>query len=111
LKWVPLKRFQIQDLIQSPAQKISLPECVIFYKPQSELRVSILVGRKLGKAHQRNRIRRRLREALRLSCHLEKGLWIFMGRKPAMIEDFDSLQSSVMNGILKVKAWEGQSAD
>jgi ribonuclease P protein component len=111
LKWVPLKRFQIQDLIESPAQKVSLPECIIFYKPQNDLRVSILVGRKLGKSNERNRIRRRLREALRTASRLESGLWIIMGRKPAMTEDFDILRSSVTKGIQKVMAWEGQSAD
>ncbi|MHB8421189.1 MAG: ribonuclease P protein component [Leptospirales bacterium] len=110
LKWIPLKRSQIQDLLNFPAQKVPLSECVIFYKPQSELRVSILVGRKLGKAHDRNRMRRRLREAVRLSCALETGLWIFMGRKPARNTLFSKLLVDIREGIFKAKSWEARSA-
>lgn len=110
MKWVPLTRSQIQDLLNLPAKKIPLSECVIFYKPHQELRVSILVGRKLGKAHDRNRMRRRLREALRLSCALETGLWIIMGRKPARDTQFNKLLIDVQEGISKAKAWEAQSA-
>lgn len=109
MKWDPLKRGQIQDIIDNPARKVSLPVCVIFYKPSTDVKISFLVGRKLGKAHDRNKIRRRLKEAVRLLGEPGPGLWIVMGRLPALHAGFDQLKRYVHEGFIKARAWEIRS--
>ena len=82
---------------------------MIFYQPCEDLKISILVGRKIGKAHDRNRIRRRLRESVRLAVNPVSGLWIIMGRLPAKNSEFENLKRYIREGFLKASAWEIRS--
>lgn len=102
MKWVPLRKSQIQEMIRSPFRKISLHECVVFYKPGDVFQVSVISGRKLGKAHERNRIRRRIREAVRPLGIISEGQWIFMGRRPAIKVEFLLMQAHLQKALKEI---------
>ena len=62
-------------------------------------RVGITVGKKLGKAHIRNRIRRRLREVYRLNEDKFLPGWdiVVVGRGKALDADFAALTKSYLS--------------
>ena len=71
-------------------------------------RVGITVGKKLGKAHIRNRVRRRIREVYRLNEELFQPGWdiVVVARSRAIDAPFDALTRSYLSlaakaGILK----------
>lgn len=61
-------------------------------------RVGITVGKKLGKAHVRNRTRRRLREVYRLNEQLFRPGWdiVVVARTRAVDAPFDALTKSCL---------------
>ena len=74
-------------------------------------RVGITVSKKLGKAHIRNRIRRRLREIYRLNEEKFLPGWdiVLVGRGKALDADFAAMTKSFLSlaakaGILKEEA-------
>lgn len=74
-------------------------------------RIGITVSKKLGKAHVRNRVRRRLREVYRLNEELFSPGWdiVVVARTAAIQADFSKLTQSYLAlaekaGILKEKA-------
>ena len=71
-------------------------------------RVGITVSKKLGKAHIRNRVRRRLREVYRLNEYKFQPGWdiVLVARSRAITAPFDKLTESCLSlsqkaGILK----------
>ena len=74
-------------------------------------RVGITVGKKLGKAHIRNRTRRRIREVYRLNEEQFKAGWdiVVVARSRAVEAPFDKLTKSYLSlarkaGILRENA-------
>ena len=74
-------------------------------------RVGITVGKKLGKAHIRNRVRRRIREVYRLNEELFQPGWdiVVVARSRAVEAPFDKLTRSYLSlakraGILQEEA-------
>lgn len=67
----------------------------------SESRAGFAVGRRIGKAVVRNRVRRRLKEALRLrSAELPAGWdWVLVARGEARGASFRELEASVVGLI------------
>ena len=86
---------------------------VLYARPNrtSTNRVGLTVSKKLGKAHIRNRTRRRLREIYRLNEDLFAPGWdiVVVARSAAVDADFEKLTRSYLAlaskaGILKEKA-------
>jgi len=75
------------------------------------LRVAFAIGRSLGSAVRRNRLRRRLREALRFvaaELQIQRG-WLLIGAKPAANKHtFESLRCELT--VLLAKASAGSPA-
>lgn len=67
----------------------------------SSLRVGLTVGKVLGNAVERNRIKRRMREAVRISWLAESGAIdvVFNPRKSVLQLPFDELRAEVERGL------------
>ena len=78
------------------ARRLELGWAVIYYKPGEELRVGVSVVRGL-RAVRRNRMRRRLRELMRLSAgELPPGSYLVVGKPGALTEDFWSMRRELL---------------
>lgn len=69
-------------------------------------RVGFTVTRKLGNAVARNRIRRRLKEAVRLGLagRMEPGRdYVFIGRPDAALRPFGLLQQDLLDAVARVE--------
>lgn len=71
-------------------------------------RVGITVSKKLGKAHIRNRVRRRLREVWRLSQgQLKQGFdMILVARSRAVNCSYQELERAYRRAAVELKLWE-----
>ena len=73
-------------------------EAVLLYVRAKELKVGFTVGKKLGCACKRNRIKRRMRAAVApLLPQMKPGLYVFIARTPAADADFAKLSRSMQN--------------
>ncbi len=85
--------------------------CLVLYARRNKTginRVGITVSKKLGKAHVRNRVRRRLREVYRLNEEQFRPGWdiVVVARSKAVEAEFDRLTKSYLSlakkaGILR----------
>lgn len=77
-------------------------ELVLLYVRSGALKVGFSVGKKLGCAVRRNRVKRRLRAACApLLPRMKKGLYVFIARQPAAEADFDRLCRTMYNLLRK----------
>jgi ribonuclease P protein component len=73
-------------------------------KASSGLRVGFTVGRVLGGAVQRNRIKRRLREAVRLSLPVKANADVVINPKKSLLTmDFDTLLNEVQRAFVVIE--------
>jgi len=87
-----------------------------FLAPQSEsipsARVGLTAGKVLGKAHERNRIKRRLREVLRHHIDLLPAGFdlILHPRRVVLTLDFTKLDTEVVRILMQAKAEADRTA-
>ena len=77
-----------------------------FAPPQSTSRVGLTVGKVLGKAHQRNRIKRRMREVLRRHIDLlpPGADLILHPRRQVSTMDFGKLEAEIVRILNQARA-------
>jgi ribonuclease P protein component len=76
-------------------------------------RCGFVVGKQFGKAHDRNRVKRRVREAVRLLYdHILPGYDLtFVIRQPAATASFAELQQSITELLQRAKLWQPLPSD
>ena len=75
----------------------SLPELSLVVARSGKLLIGFSVGRKVGGAVVRNRVKRRLREAVRpYAADLRPAIYVFVARKPAAGMSFWQLKDAVL---------------
>lgn len=100
-----LKHADFQRVYQNGRRQFTGNMTVFFLRRDPALaggpRVGLTVGKVLGGAVERNRIKRRMREAVRLSLHACKGPIdiVFNPRKSVLELPFSDLQSEVQRGL------------
>jgi ribonuclease P protein component len=75
-------------------------------------RIGLTAGKVLGKAHERNRIKRRMREALRRHLDLLPGSFdlIFHPRRVVLTMEFAKLEAEIVRILEQAKAEAARSA-
>ena len=75
MKYLRLKKqADFQKLFQKGKRAFS-PSLTVLYRPSDKMRMGISIGKKHGKSVQRNKIKRLIREAFRLTQEEMKGTY------------------------------------
>ncbi len=73
----------------------------------SENRVGFSISKKIGKAVVRNKLKRRLKEIIRLEDNLKKGYdLVFIARKPIVELDYRRLKKDVVKLLKKAEIYK-----
>jgi ribonuclease P protein component len=110
-----LKRRDFLAAAKAPA--VSMPGVVIQSRKRDDAapaRVGFTCTKKLGNAVMRNRIRRRMKEAARLSMHeiaLPAHDYVLIGRISAENRDFELLRKDIISALTKLHAGQGKTFD
>jgi ribonuclease P protein component len=76
---------------------------LFYYKEESVREVAFIASKKVGKAHQRNFAKRRMRSLfLQHIDLLESGFYVFVAKGAILDEDFSKLQKSAKHALAKV---------
>ena len=78
MKYYRLKKQADFQKIFDKGKRAFSPSMTLLYRKSEKLTFGISVGKRHGKAVQRNRIKRLIREAFRKNAHLIKGTYSFV---------------------------------
>jgi ribonuclease P protein component len=104
-------------LAAAKAPAVSTPGIVVQCRLRADTnpaRVGFTCTKKLGNAVMRNRIRRRIKEAARLSMAdvaLPAHDYVLIGRIPAEKRDFELLRKDIISALAKLHAGQGKVFD
>lgn len=83
-------------------------ELVLLFVRQGKLRIGFSISKKVGGAVTRNRIKRLLRESIRLKIPtLKCGYYVFIARAPAADATYHSIDKSVDNLLKRQRLYKG----
>lgn len=106
-----LKRDEEFREVYRAARSVADRRLVLYWRPNGRegSRVGFVVGRKLGKAVERNRVRRRLKEAVRRQPETLPGGrdWVLVARGAARGATFAELQAS-LDGLARRASGAGR---
>ncbi len=92
------------ESLKSNRQVFRTPEFVAYYRPSGKdtghTRIGFSISRKLGKSHQRNRIRRVLKEAFRQGPYKILGLDVLFALSPKFGDIWREDQERAEKGLL-----------
>lgn len=75
MKYLRIKKQADFQRLFSKGKRAFSPSLTLLYRPADKMRMGISIGKKHGKSVQRNRIKRLLREAFRLTQHQMQGTY------------------------------------
>ena len=104
MKYLRLKKQADFQRLFKNGKRAFTPALTVIYRPSDKMRMGISIGKKHGKSVQRNRIKRLIREAFRLTQGEMKGAYSFL-LIPKVSEEysFKTFQSQLQWMIQKEK--------
>ncbi len=103
-------RLRRDFLAAATAARVTTPAFVLQARERGDdgaVRVGFTVSKKVGNAPERNRVRRRLREIVRLSAAetLRRGHdYVLIGRRPALSLPFERLSEDFERALRRLRA-------
>lgn len=93
---VSLKKNAQFQTVYRRGRSLANQHLALLYLRRPELKIGISVSKKVGKAHVRNRVKRRIRECVRpLLPRLKKGHYVIVARSAAGQDDLSTLSRAL----------------
>jgi ribonuclease P protein component len=106
-----LKKNRDFKRVYSRGKSYATYNLVLYFLPNGleKNRVGFSISKKIGKAVVRNKIRRRLKEIIRLENNLKEGYdLVFIARKPVVELDYRGLEKNVKRLLKKAEVYKKQ---
>ena len=114
------KRFRLRksgdfQLVRREGRSWAHPLLVLYARPNAldQTRFGFVVSKRIGGAVVRNRVRRRLREAVRLRLAMVRPGWdvLFIARSPLATADFAQIGAAMEQLLRRAGLWSGPPDD
>ena len=96
------KKNEIKNVIYS-GEKIKSHYFDIFYFGNKKIRIAILLNRSIKKAHERNKVKRRIREIIRKNEKIEKNDLIIKIKKNVIKKRYSFLKREIKEMMEKIQ--------